>query len=292
MRRIILIIVFGLLPASPFGWARELHYSNWSDNPRPYIDAIKKCEGQPFPTAPLGQNIRAGIVTHHFLANGLMVRFFEGLRSQSSPETIILLGPNHFHQGLADISLSSLPWKTPFGILPTDARLVQRISIAIQLPEDPEAFSGEHSVGILIPFLKYYFPRSKVVPILIDVSARDSRLDELRDVLSQVLKDKKVLVLLSMDFSHHSISSIADARDLKAKEVISSMDAKGARDLRVDSRKGLRLLLELLNQVGCDAVQFNEHTNSARLTGKLNQTDVTSYFTIYFLNDLAKRKSR
>jgi hypothetical protein len=213
-----------------------------------------------------------------------MVRFFEGLQSQSSPKTIILLGPNHFHQGMANISLSSLPWKTPFGILPVDTQLIQRISAAIRLPEDPEAFSGEHSVGILIPFLKYYFPHSKVVPILIDVSAQDSRLNELRDVLSQVLKDKNVLVLLSMDFSHHSVSSIADARDLKAKEVISAMNAKGAHGLNVDSRKGLRLLLELLNRVGCDGVQFNEHTNSARLTGKLNQTDVTSYFTIYFLN--------
>ena len=288
MRRLLLIFALGLPLASPFGWAREFHYSNWSDNPRPYIDAIQKCAGQSFPTVPAGQNIRGGIVTHHFLANGLMVRFFEGLRNQSSPETIILLGPNHFHQGLANISLSSLPWKTPFGILPADAHLVQRISTAIRLPEDPEAFSGEHSVGILIPFLKYYFPRSKVVPILIDVNAQDSRLDELRDVLFRVLKDEKVLVLLSMDFSHHSISSIADTRDLKAKEVISSMDAKGTRDLRVDSRKGLRLLLELLNRVGCDGVQFNEHTNSARLTGKSNQPDVTSYFTIYFLNASAK----
>jgi len=231
-------------------------------------------------------------VTHHFLASGLMVRFFEGLQSQSSPKTIILIGPNHFHQGMANISLSSLPWKTPFGILPADVRLVHRISAAIQLPEDPEAFSGEHSVGILIPFLKYYFPRSKVVPILIDVSAQDSRLDELRDMLSQVLENEKVLVLLSMDFSHHSISSIADARDIKAKEVISAMDAKGTRGLNVDSRKGLRLLLELLNRVGCDGVQFNEHTNSARLTGKSNQPDVTSYFTIYFLNASARRNAK
>jgi hypothetical protein len=288
MRRLLLIFVFGLLLASPFGWARELHYSNWSDNPQPYIDAIHKCAGQPFPTVPAGYTIRGGIVTHHFLASGLMVRFFEGLRTQSSPETVILLGPNHFHQGLADISVSSLPWKTPFGILPTDTQLVHKISRAIRLPEDPEAFSGEHSVSILIPFLKYYFPHSRVVPILIDVNTQDSRMRELRDVLSLVLKDEKVLVLLSMDFSHHSVSSIADTRDLKAKEVISSMDAKGTRDLRVDSRKGLRLLIELLNRNECDKVQFNEHTNSARLTGKLNQPDVTSYFTIYFLNTSVK----
>lgn len=278
------IIALSLLLASPDAWSRDFHFSNWSDNPQPFIDALQKSGGQSLLALPAGQRICGGIVTHHFLASGLMVRFFDGLRSQSSPETIVLLGPNHFHQGLANISISSLPWKTPFGILQTDAHLVRQIGAAIRLPEDPEAFSGEHSVGVLIPFLKYYFPLSKVVPILIDVNAQDSRLEELREVLSRVLENPKALVLLSMDFSHDSIAAIADARDRRAEEVISAMDARKTHELNVDCRKGLRLLLESLNRVGCDGVQFNEHTNSARLTGRPDQPDVTSYFTIYFLN--------
>jgi AmmeMemoRadiSam system protein B len=122
------------------------------------------------------------------------------------------------------------------------------------------------------------------VPILIDVNAQESRLGDLREVLSQVLKNPKTLVLLSMDFSHDSIAAIADTRDRTAEQVISAMDAKKTHELNVDCRKGLRLLLESLSRAGCDGVQFNEHTNSARLTGKPDQTDVTSYFTIYFLN--------
>jgi hypothetical protein len=51
-----------------------------------------------------------------------------------------------------------------------------------------------------------------------------------------------------------------------------------------DCRKGLWLLLESLKGPRCDRVQINEHTNSAQLTGKLEQPSVTSYFTIYFLN--------
>jgi AmmeMemoRadiSam system protein B len=178
-----------------------------------------------------------------------------------------------------------------FGVLPADALLIQKIGAAIRLPEDPEAFSGEHSVGVLIPFLKYYFPRSKVVPILIDVNAQESRLKDLREVLSQALKSPKTLVLLSMDFSHDSIASIADARDRTAEQVISVMDAGKTHELNVDCRKGLRVLLESLSRAGYDGVQFNEHTNSARLTGKLEQPDVTSYFTIYFLDSPPSRPS-
>ncbi len=138
-----------------------------------------------------------------------MVRFFAALRAQASPETIVLPGPNHFHHGLANISISSLPWKTPFGILQTDKSFVQQIGAAIQLPEDPDAFTGEHSVGVLIPFLKYYFPHSRVVPVLIDVSADEyRRLAALRVLLSQMLKSLDVLVLLSMDFSLRAMVSL------------------------------------------------------------------------------------
>jgi len=120
------------------------------------------------------------------------------------------------------------------------------------------------------------------------VNAQESRLEELREVLSQALKNSKTLVLLSMDFSHDSIAAIADARDRTAEQVISAMDARKTHDLNLDCRKGLRLLLESLSWAGCDGAHINEHTNSAQLTGKLDQPNVTSYFTIYFLNAPAR----
>jgi AmmeMemoRadiSam system protein B len=270
------------LLATP-AWTRAYHYSWWSDNPQPYLEAIRKSSLVAPPLLLSGQRIRAGIVTHHFLASGLMVRFFDALRAETSPETIILIGPNHFHHGSANISLSSLPWKTPFGIVETDRSIVQQIKAATSLPEDPEAFTGEHSVGVLVPFLKYYFPHSRVVPVLVDVNAQENRLKELRGLLSGFLGNPKVLVLLSMDFSHDSIASIANSRDERAQQAISALDLSKVKELNVDCRKGLWLLLASLKDLGQVKTQVNEHTNSARLTGKLNQPDVTSYFTIYFI---------
>lgn len=165
----------------------------------------------------------------------------------------------------------------------TDRSIVQQIKAATSLPEDPEAFTGEHSVGVLVPFLKYYFPHSCVVPVLVDVNAQENRLKELRGLLSGFLGNPKVLVLLSMDFSHDSIASIANSRDERAQQAISALDLSKVKELNVDCRKGLWLLLASLKDLGQVKTQVNEHTNSARLTGKLNQPDVTSYFTIYFI---------
>ena len=270
------------LLTTPAG-VRTYHYSWWSDNPQPYLEAIRKATVvAPPPLAP-GERIRAGIVTHHFLAKDLMVRFFSTLRTESSPETIILIGPNHFHHGSANVSFSSLPWKTPFGILETDSWIVQQVKAATGLPEDPEAFTGEHSVGVLIPFVKYYFPDSHVVPILVDVNAQDSRLKELRSVLSERLRDPRVMVVLSMDFSHNSTVAIADSRDAQAQQAIADFDLTKVEGLNVDCRKGLWVLLAALRDQGQVKAQVSEHTNSARLTQNPGQADVTSYFSVFFL---------
>jgi MEMO1 family protein len=283
MRRRCAVLLLSCLFSSPDGWSRDRHYSFWSDNPKPFLAAIQNSAAPNAARLPAGERIRAGIVTHHFLASGLMVRFFATLASQSSPKTIILLGPNHHHHGLANISFSSLPWKTPFGELSADRRLVQAIAAATELPEDQEAFTGEHSVGVLIPFVKYYFPSSHIVPILVDLNADSHSLRRLRAVLSTALESRDTLLLLSMDFSHNSVASIAEERDSEARRVISTMDTTKTEALHVDCRKGLWLLLESLKQAGCHGVFFDEHTNSSQLTRSPNQPDVTSYFTIYFL---------
>jgi AmmeMemoRadiSam system protein B len=261
---------------------RTYHYSWWSDNPQPFLEAIRKAEAAPPPALVVGERICAGIVTHHFLASGLMVRFFATLQAKTSPETILLIGPNHFHHGLANISLSSLPWKTPFGGMETDPAIVQQVGTATHLPKDPDAFMGEHSVGVLIPFLKYYFPKSRVVPILVDVNAQERPLEELRGLISAYLGNPKCLVLLSMDFSHNSGVTIADSRDVQAQQAISSLDPGKAEGLNVDCPKGLWLLLASLRDLGQIKVQISEHSNSARLTGNLRQPDVTSYFSVFF----------
>jgi hypothetical protein len=279
MRRHVAAFIFLLvIPAG----VRTYHYSWWSDNPQPYLDAIKKSSLTAPPKLTPGERIRAGIVTHHFLASGLMVRLFSALAAGSSPETIILIGPNHFHHGSANISLSSLPWKTPFGILETDQRIVQQLKAATSLPEDPEAFTGEHSVGVLIPFVKYYFPRSRIVPILVDVNAQESSLHALQGLLSSFLRNPQLLVVLSMDFSHDSTAAIADTRDEQAQQVISALDLSKTTELNVDCPKGLWLLLAALEDLGHVKVHVSEHTNSAQLTKKPNQANVTSYFSIFF----------
>jgi len=284
MRRCHLILLCWILfvATASYSSPRAYHYTSWSDDPKPYLQAIQKSHASTHTAPASGEDIRAGIVPHHFLASALMVRFFGRLRAEASPETVLLIGPNHFHHGRASISLSSLPWKTPFGMMETDRSVTREIEDATGLPEDPEAFTGEHSVGVLVPLVKYYFPSCRLVPLLIDVNAEEPKLAALRSVLTGFLKNPQVLVLLSMDFSHNSDSRVAEMRDEEAERVISKLDVDKVASLHVDCHKGLWLLLSSLRDLGSVVVQVNEHSNSSHLTGNRKQTNVTSYFTVWF----------
>ena len=226
--------------------------------------------------------VRAGIVTHHFLAHPLMVDFFQGLKMCSTPKEILLIGPNHYRQGTQPISLSSLPWKTPFGPLRTDYSFIARMKRRLGLPEDPDAFSGEHSLGVLIPFIKFYFPDSKIVPVLLKPDVPESMLERFDDELLIFLGQPSHLVILSMDFSHAASLEKADLADQEAQKAIASLQDERALGLDVDCRVGLHLLLKALRRLDDVRVDFQGHTNSAMLTGCRGLRNVTSYFSIFF----------
>jgi len=280
MRIVILFLAFLVLPSSPLS-ARSWHYSFWSDNPQKFLEVI---DSQPAPPIrPHPGIFRAGIVTHHFLAHRLMVDFFQCLKICSSPKKIFLIGPNHYYQGTQPVSLSSLPWKTPFGSLRTDRSLVARMKTRLGLPEDPDAFSGEPSLGVLIPFVKFYFPDSKIVPVLLKPDVPEPMLERFGDQLLEFLGQPSHVIILSMDFSHDCPSETADAADQAAQEAITFLRDGQTSTLHVDCRSGLRALLKTLRRLDNIQADFRDHTNSAILTGHRDQTNVTSYFTIFFL---------
>ena len=271
-----------LLIAGPVS-ARTEHYSSDSDRPVVFLDAIERFHGARHDTCEAGRRrVRAGIITHHFLANALMVEFFECLASSAAPDRIILIGPDHFEKGLRSVSVTPLPWETPFGRLDPDPDSAEAISQSLGLADDPEAFSGEHSVGVLIPFIKFYFPKAKTVPVIIQRNVEPGRMVRLKKLIAEFLDDPKTLVLLSMDFSHHHTSDEADRHDELARSVIEHLDFKKTDELDIDCHPGLKVLLAALAERKGTKVQFLNHTNSARLSGNPGQKNTTSYFTIIF----------
>ncbi|MEK7475138.1 MAG: AmmeMemoRadiSam system protein B [Candidatus Coatesbacteria bacterium] len=276
--RLVHVLPLVLLLAARAAAGRDLLYSSFADDPGRYLDAVR---GGPPPAAraPAGR-VAGGIVTHHFLAAPLMVEFFDASACTARPRLVILIGPDHERLGPRGISLSALDWRTPFGVLACDREAVGGLRQALRLPpgDDAAVFFREHSTGLLVPFIRLYFPDARVLPILLSDRAGPRRIAALAGALAPLLGDD-ALVILSMDFSHGKAPAEAAALDRDAMAAIVGCDLARVRDLDVDCHAGLELMLRLFRG---RPVAFGTRTDSAAIAGR-PLADCTSYVTTYFL---------
>lgn len=220
-------------------------------------------------------------VNHHLIAPELIAQSLLTARNQR-PQTIVLISPNHFTAGYGRIITSEYDWETPFGTIASDRRLIQELKTDDELfTVDETPFKGEHGIYGVIPFVKRAFPQSMVLPLLVKDRASDDEIDRMVELLDEVLPDDALLVG-SFDFSHYLSSDAADFTDAKSLAMIKSFDYESMGFWDVDSKQGLRLMLKLLERRGF--TKFNEvaHTNSAKLSGNYEFTEITSYINGYF----------
>jgi len=277
------VALIGLLSFLAMAEARQgrraYHHSSFSDQRDAYLKILQGKHKKPV-RIPTDKPVPFGIVTHHFLASELIVEYFETVSSKQTPKRIVLVGPDHFRQGIQDLSLTDLPWQTPFGVLDTDKKTIGVLAGRLGLGLDPGAFSNEHSIGVLVPFIKYYFPDCKLIPVLIRKGVGKENLEALHRELYK-LRDEETHFILSTDFSHGKTSFEADEQDERARNVILRQDHDSVWDLDSDCRVGLHLFLRLSSEATPLIVA---HTNSARISEK-GSANCTSYFTVLYLAD-------
>jgi AmmeMemoRadiSam system protein B len=243
----------------------DSHYSVFSDRPGFFEDAIataRKHIGNQRRISPdSAGTVRWGIVSHHLLIRDLIAEFFLRLSWEVHPKTIVVIGPNHFSEGHHTVAVSRLPWKTPFGIMNSNQEIVNALVDSGVASVDEEAFTREHSVGALVPFLKYFFPEASVVTI--DLRAHTDTIEaaHLAAFLSS-FADRGVFLLASLDFSHYKTSSAAEKEDRTTLEIIRNFDTKNCRRAFVDSRAALFAVLKSCTEIGSTSIEIIHHTNS------------------------------
>jgi AmmeMemoRadiSam system protein B len=151
----------------------------------------------------------------------------------------IIIGPSHHNNVNA---LTTKGYETPFGLARTDqefARLL--LEKNDELKDNDEAFVGEHSVEVQVPFLQFVskdnMHQLKILPILVSDSIDIAKLSlDIKDTI--VESGKKVVFIISSDFTHygrnyHHIPFSADVKkniyetDRKAIEFIEKHDVDG-----------------------------------------------------------------
>ena len=176
-------------------------------------------------------------------------------------------------------------WETAFGVVRTNKELTSRLLTDLSLDENLEAFKREHSIGAIIPFIKYYYPKAQILPILISSYAREADAQRLSQWLGSNL-DEESLIVFSMDFSHYLEYSQAQANDQITKGLILGKNIGRIAELNndyVDSPIGLAACLLLAQDRGLET-KIIYQANSADYI-KPTPIETTSYFGIVFINN-------
>ncbi len=144
------------------------------------------------------------------------------------PETVILLGPNHTGEGAKVAVMTEGVWETPLGQSEIDSELAEAICRQSALAtSDVRAHRKEHSLETQLPFLQFFKPDIKIVPICL------SRLDwlscqKVAQAILSAMGSRRTLIVASSDMSHYVSDTTARRQDRLA---LKQLEARKPQDL-------------------------------------------------------------
>jgi len=141
-------------------------------------------------------------------------------------DTFIVMGPNHTGSGKPLSIMTEGIWKTPLGEVEIDSELGKQIlANSDYLQEDNAAHLYEHSIEVQLPFLQYFKPDIKLVPIVF-AYASSAFYKEVGKEIAKSVKDlnKKVVIIASSDMTHYEPQESARRKDTQAIEAILDLD--------------------------------------------------------------------
>lgn len=218
----------------------------------------------------------AAIVPHHLLASDIihetLAHISPGVR------TVILVGPNHFLTGLPPVQTTTNSWLTSRGILAADTNVITNL-LSPDVGFWDGTFVTEHSICGLVTFVKSYFPKARLVPLVLRPNISSSDLDALAERLTSSCH--RCLLLASVDFTHDSSPEVASANDSISAEILTSLDLSRSTEIVADSQASLYLAMAYAKLNGISKGKLISSSNSNAYSPTPLPT-VTSYVSVLY----------
>jgi AmmeMemoRadiSam system protein B len=221
--------------------------------------ASVKPEGKP----PLG------IVSPHagYIYSGQVAAQAFGTIPRDFSGTFVVIGPSH--RGYLT-SVSSIPWETPLGVVDPDVEFINALGLEI----DEISHRDEHSIEVQVPFIKYRFPRARIVPVMMgqqDLPSAQRLAETLTAAIHITRRD--VRIVASSDFSHYVPAAKAQDDDLYAIEPLTTLDVKefyhriGLRGVSSCGYGPIAAMVLACQKLGATAAHLIRYATSGDVTG-------------------------
>jgi AmmeMemoRadiSam system protein B len=133
-------------------------------------------------------------------------------------DTFIIMGPNHTGAGRPLSIMTEGKWQTPLGEVEIDSELAKKIlSSSKYLEEDEMAHIYEHSIEVQLPFLQYFKPDFKLVPMVFGHPG-GAIYKEVGKEIARAVKEvgRGVVIIASSDMSHYEPQASVQKKDTQA----------------------------------------------------------------------------
>jgi AmmeMemoRadiSam system protein B len=259
------------------GAVSQMTQSPFEFDDKIFYQGVAEAQAKPY---QVSYKIRGGVVPHYTLMSYMIAGWFQALGKQGV-ERIIVIGPNHYDAGSFKIISGVYGWETAFGLVEADTKAIQNLESTGLIRIDDAVLTREHAIGALVPYLKYYLPKAKIVPLILksDVNMEDS--EKLSEALKPLM-DEKTVVVVSMDFSHYLTWDKAEVKDQETVAIIKAMDTNKLMTFvsdHVDSRGSITTLIKLMKELGATKLEIMDHNNSGALDNN-NLIPTTSTFVM------------
>ena len=222
---------------------------------------------------------RAVVLPHHLITSLELTKFFRKLSNDFQPKTIILVGPNHYEEGKANIQTCNCTYNTIKGELNTDSIILNDVLNNNLAKYNSKPFKKEHSIYSHAMFIKNFFPESKIIPFILKVDTLDQEVDQLAEYISSL---NNILIVASVDFSHYISHTAADFHDEFSFNSINNFDYERIKKAEVDSPASLRFVTKWSEKNGYNNVSLVRHTNSQDFFRQQKLDLTTSHLFISF----------
>jgi AmmeMemoRadiSam system protein B/AmmeMemoRadiSam system protein A len=140
--------------------------------------------------------------------------------------TAVILCPNHTGRGKLFSLMAAGAWKTPLGQVDIDAELARGVlEGSTYLEEDAAAHAYEHAVEVQLPFLQYFKPDIKIVPIVLAQANIETYREIGREIARAVLSlNRETVIIASSDMTHYESQDSAREKDARAVQAILQLD--------------------------------------------------------------------
>ncbi|OGN08610.1 MAG: AmmeMemoRadiSam system protein B [Candidatus Yanofskybacteria bacterium RIFCSPHIGHO2_02_FULL_41_11] len=230
-----------------------------------------------------------GITSHHVpTAFPLLAEFYSRLKNTKNIDTFIVLGPDHWEKGRADVSISEADFITPFGKLSPDMDMIKKLEESRFVVHDEAPFE-DHSIHSQLLFIAKLFPDAKIVPIVFRSSTANEYAEKLGDLIAS-LSGPNTFVVGSVDFSHYLNEEQARPLDARSATILAGIDPRLAGLTRADSPASLTALVAAVKKMGATAsIPIGAGSfNSADFS---NVNDFTTGYVVQFFGTKKEKQS-